>query len=86
MSSRSTFAPKARASSESGGGALQVARVCAGIGVALGALAPSPPDAIVVIPLATLLALVGYRPTERFSPLFVDGALLVGSLIAVALA
>jgi len=66
--------------------ALQVARVCAGIGVALGALAPSPPDAIVVIPLATLLALVGYRPTERFSPLFVDGALLIGSLIAVALA
>ena len=66
--------------------ALQVARVCAGIGVALGALAPSPPDALVAIPLATLLALVGYRPTERFSPLFVDGALLVGSLIAVALA
>jgi hypothetical protein len=66
--------------------ALQVARVCAGIGVALGALAPSPPDALVAIALATLLALVGYRPTERFSPLFVDGALLVGSLIAVALA
>ena len=33
-----------------------------------------------------LLALVGYRPTERFSPLLVDGALLAGSLIAVALA
>jgi 4-hydroxybenzoate polyprenyltransferase len=66
--------------------ALQVARVCAGIGVALGALAPSPPGALVAIPLMTLLALVGYQPTERFSPLFVDGALLVGSLIAVALA
>ena len=66
--------------------ALQVARVCAGIGAALGALAPSPPDALIAIPLATLLALVGYRPTERFSPLCVDGALLVGSLIAVALA
>ena len=66
--------------------ALQVARVCAGIGVALGALAPSPPNALVAISLATLLALIGYRPTERFSPLFVDGALLVGSLIAVALA
>jgi len=66
--------------------ALQVARVCAGIGVALGALAPSPSDALIAIPLATLLALVGYRPTERFSPLFVDGALLAGSLIAVALA
>lgn len=66
--------------------ALQVARVCATIGVALGALAPSPSDALVAIPLATLLTLVGYRPTERFSPLFVDGALLVGSLMAAALA
>jgi len=66
--------------------ALQVARACAAIGVALGAFAPSPTGALVAIPLATLLALVGYRPTERFSPLFVDGALLVGSLIAVALA
>jgi len=66
--------------------ALQGARACAAIGVALGALAPSPTDALVTIPLVTLLALVGYRPTERFSPLFVDGALLIGSLIAVALA
>jgi len=66
--------------------ALQIAHVCAGIGVALGALAPSPSGALIAIPLATLLALVGYRPTERFSPLFVDGALLVGSLIAAALA
>jgi len=66
--------------------ALQVARVCAAIGVALGALAPSPSDALVAIPMATFLALLGYRPTERFSPLFIDGALLVGSLIAVTLA
>jgi len=66
--------------------ALQVARACAAIGVALGAFAPSPTDALVAIPLATLLVLIGYRPTERFSPLFVDGALLVGSLIAVTLA
>jgi hypothetical protein len=66
--------------------ALQVARLSATIGVALGALAPSPSGALVAIPLATLLALVGYRPTERFSPLFVDGALLVGSLIAAVLA
>ena len=65
--------------------ALQVARVCAGIGVVLGALAPSPSGALGAIPLATLLALASYRPTERFSPLFVDGALLVGSLIALAL-
>jgi uncharacterized protein YqgC (DUF456 family) len=66
--------------------ALQFARVCAIIGVALGAFAPSPANALVAIPLLTLLALIGYRPTERFSPLFVDGALIVGSLIAAALA
>lgn len=66
--------------------ALQFARICAIIGVALGALAPSPSNALVAIPLVTLLALIGYRPTERFSPLFVDGALLVGSLIAAAVA
>jgi hypothetical protein len=66
--------------------ALQGARVCAGLGVVLGALAPSPSDTLVAIPLATLFALVGYRPSERFGPLFVDGALLAGSLIVVALA
>ena len=66
-------------------GTLQVARVCAGIGVLLGALAPSPSGALVAIPLATLLALAGYRPTERFGLFFVDGALLVGSLSAIAL-
>ena len=54
--------------------------------MALGALAPSPANALVAIPLLTLLALIGYRPTERFSPLFVDGALIVGSLIAAVVA
>jgi hypothetical protein len=66
--------------------ALQIARVFAAIGVVLGTLAPAPSDTLVAIPVATLLVLVGYRPTERFSPLFVDGALLVGSLIAAVLA
>jgi hypothetical protein len=66
--------------------ALQVAHACAISGVALGAWAPSPADTLVAIPLATLLALVAYLPNERFSPLFVDGALLVGSLVAAVLA
>jgi uncharacterized protein YqgC (DUF456 family) len=66
--------------------ALQVAHACAILGVALGVFAPSPADALMAIPLATLLALVAYRPNERFSPLCVDGALLVGSLVAVVLA
>ncbi|MBW2540543.1 MAG: hypothetical protein JRF15_00505 [Deltaproteobacteria bacterium] len=64
--------------------ALQVAHACAILGVALAAFAPSPADGLVAIPLATLLALVAYRPNERFAPLFVDGALLIGSLIATA--
>jgi hypothetical protein len=66
--------------------ALCFARVCAAAGLALGALAPSPPRALAAIPLATLLALFAYRPTEHFSPLFVDGALLLGSLTAAACA
>jgi hypothetical protein len=66
--------------------ALWTARLCAGLGVALGVSAPSPANSLVAIPLATLLALLAYRPNERFSPLFVDGSLLVGSLIAAALA
>jgi len=66
--------------------ALQVAHACAILAAGLGALAPYPADALFAIPLATLLALVAYRPNERFSPLFVDGALLVGSLVAALLA
>jgi len=67
-------------------GALRVGRVCAALGVALGAFAPAPSGALVSIPLATLLALIGFQPTERYSPLVVDGALLVGSLLAGVLA
>ena len=66
--------------------ALWAARLCAGLGVVLGVSAPSPANTLVAIPLVTLLALFAYRPDERFSPLFVDGSLLVGSLIAAALA
>ena len=66
--------------------ALQVAHACAMLGAGIGSLAPYPADALIAIPLATLLALVAYRPNERFSPLFIDGALLFGSLIAALLA
>jgi len=65
--------------------ALRLARICAVAGVAVAAFAPAPTDALVAIPLATLIALIAYRPTERFSPLYVDGALLLGSVIAAAL-
>jgi hypothetical protein len=66
--------------------ALWLARALTAAGVALAACAPSPAKALIAIPLATLLALIAYRPTERFSPLVVDGALLVGALISAALA
>jgi len=65
--------------------ALQIAHACTILAAGLGVLAPYPADALIAIPLATLLALVAYRPKERFSPLFVDGALLVGSLAAALL-
>jgi len=67
-------------------GALQLARIGTAIGAGLGAFAPGPAAALAAIPLATLLALIGLRPTERYSPLVVDGALLVGSLAALVLA
>jgi len=67
-------------------GALRIGRVCAAVGAGLCAFAPAPSGALVAIPLATLLALIGFQPTERYGPLVVDGALLVGSLLAAVLA
>jgi hypothetical protein len=64
--------------------ALSVARGVAGLGVALGALAPSPASALVPVPLLTLAALLGFRPTERFGLVAVDGALLLGAAVSIA--
>lgn len=63
--------------------ALSVARGVAGLGVALGALAPSPASTLLPVPLLTLAALVGFRPTERFGLVAVDGALLLGAAVSI---
>jgi hypothetical protein len=60
--------------------AISHARVCAALGVALGIFAPTPADRLIAIPTLTLLALLAYRPTERFAPVALYGALLVGAL------
>jgi 4-hydroxybenzoate polyprenyltransferase len=63
--------------------AVASAILLAGLGVAL--LAPAPVRALAALPVAMGLAVAGYRPTERYGGLVVDGALLVGALAALAL-
>jgi hypothetical protein len=62
---------------------LSYARICAALGVAVSVFAPFPADRLVAIPALTLLALLVYRPTERFVPVAMDGALLAGALITL---
>jgi hypothetical protein len=59
------------------------ARACAALGVAFGIFAPAPAERLIAIPTLTLIALLAYRPTERFAPVAMDGALLVGALITI---
>jgi hypothetical protein len=56
----------------------------AAFGVLLSLLAPHALRGLVLVPLATLVALVPFDPGERYSHLVVDGALLVGALGAMA--
>lgn len=65
--------------------ALRAARAIAGLGVGLCALAPDPVGSLLAVPLFTLIALALFQSTERFGLFVVDGALLMGGLIAVAL-
>jgi len=60
-----------------------MARACALAGLATAAFAPVPASRIVWIPLLTLLALAGFRPTERYGLLVLDGALLAGGALAL---
>jgi 4-hydroxybenzoate polyprenyltransferase len=64
---------------------LFVARACAAAGCLLGLAAPAPARSLVALPLATLAVLIPFRPSERYGLVAVDGALLVGAAIAVAL-
>lgn len=64
---------------------LMLARAAAALGLALAILAPSELHSLAFIPLAELLALAFYRPTETYGHLAVDGALLLGALPALVL-
>lgn len=65
--------------------ALQLARWIAGAGVLLAAFGPAAVRPLLVVPLLTLLALLGFRPSERYGLIVVDGALLAGGLAAALL-
>jgi hypothetical protein len=62
--------------------ALLVARACAAGGCLLGFFAPASARSLVALPLATLLVLLPFRPSERYGLVAVDGALLAGALVA----
>jgi 4-hydroxybenzoate polyprenyltransferase len=65
--------------------ALRAARAIAGLGVGLCVLAPDPVGSLLAVPLFTLIALARFQSTERFGLFIVDGALLMGALVAVLL-
>jgi len=66
--------------------ALVVARLCALLSLGSAWLAPAPLRALAAVPAATLLALLRGRIDERWGLVAVDGALVAGSALAVALA
>jgi len=53
-------------------------------GLAAAWLGPAAVRPLAALPLAMSGALLGFRPTERYGALAVDGALLVGALLALA--
>jgi hypothetical protein len=65
------------------GPALGAARSCAMIGSALALVAPAAVRPLVAVPLATLLVLISFRRGERYGLVAVDGALLVGAMVAI---
>jgi 4-hydroxybenzoate polyprenyltransferase len=64
---------------------LRLARVCAAVGIVVALLAPDFLRAMVLIPIATLIALAPFDPDERYSHVVVDGALLAGPLGTLAM-
>lgn len=64
---------------------LLAARALAGIGALAALLGPESVRPLACIPGTEALALAAFRPGERYGLLFVDGALLVGGLAALAL-
>ena len=62
---------------------LRVAALAAVAAVALPLLGPEPVRPLAAIGLCTGLALLGFRPTERYGLGVVDGALVAGGLVAL---
>jgi 4-hydroxybenzoate polyprenyltransferase len=63
-------------------------RIARGLALAATALALAAPDgarSLAPIPLATLAALAAFRPTELYGFIAVDGALLAGALVSLAM-
>jgi 4-hydroxybenzoate polyprenyltransferase len=65
--------------------ALRVARASALAGVAIGLLAPPAFRPLAAVPVVVLLALAAFRADERYGLVVVDGALVAGGLLALAL-
>jgi 4-hydroxybenzoate polyprenyltransferase len=65
--------------------ALARARVAALVGLALALAAPAPVRSLAAVPALTLAVLVRFRPGEDYGLVWVDGALLAGALLALAL-
>lgn len=61
---------------------LAVASGIAAMGIALAALAPAATAPLAVIPAAEGIALLGFRASERYAHLAVDGALAIGAIVA----
>jgi hypothetical protein len=62
-----------------------VARGCAALGVALAIAAPAPVRPFGAVAVATGLALLGFRASERYVLGVLDGALIAGALASLAL-
>lgn len=66
------------------GALLSFARLLTVLGLGLAFFAGPPQRALFWIPLAELISLFGFRKDERYGLLVIDGALLAGSLLAIA--
>ena len=63
---------------------LRVAGAVLAAGLVAALLAPPPVRPLAALPLAMAAAVAGFRPSERYGALVVDGALLAGALAALA--
>jgi 4-hydroxybenzoate polyprenyltransferase len=67
------------------GRGLAIARLCAVAGFLVAARSPEPAARVLWIPLMTALALFGFRPSERYGLVVLDGALVAGGALGLLL-